>query len=266
MKYSYGILIFITIILAIIIYSIKFVHSLTKNSLIDGFENQLSYTKWSPDLIRRFNIYQTTVNENANQFNLDVLQQQATPEEAEEYLKTGLWPWTDELKNLYIEKVWANPIIKIDPHYALNYAMKIYNKNAVTELLAWNTKEGHFLLYGGDIGVTDGMPPNMNNTIKCSADSVLEKKVYTGMNLWNGYMNYTKTVVKPEDIPKEMPGFSFVKGPCNPCVALNSPRDFSCPFRLNVKGDLPSVKGDLDSYSVKGDDSISYPWKKIWNL
>jgi hypothetical protein len=47
-----------------------------------------------------------------------------------------------------------------------------------------------------------------------------------------------------------MSGFSFVSGPCNPCVALNSPGDFSCPFRLNVKGD----------------DTISGPWKSLWGL
>jgi hypothetical protein len=219
----------------------------------EGFNNNME-TRWSPDLIRRFNIYQTTVNDNNNQFDLDQLQRQASPEEAEELLRTGYWPWPDDLKNLYIEKVWSNPIIKIDPQYALNYAMRLYNKNAVTELLAWNTKEGKFLLYGGDLGVTDGMPKDLNNTIKCSTDannnSVMKKKIYTGMNLWNGYMNTTTTIVKPEDIPKEMPGFSFVKGACNPCVALNSPGDFSCPFKLNVEGD----------------DSISDPWKKLWNL
>ena len=248
MKYIYKL-----IILIIIIITIIFFNFFTKNLGKDGFQNY-NTNSWSPDLIKRFNIYQTTVNNNVNQFNLDVLQKQANPAEAEEYLKTGYWPWSDDLKNLYIEKVWENPIIKIDPQYALDYAMRLYNQNAVRELLAWNTKEGHFLLYGGDIGVSDGMPKNMNNTIKCSTDSVdsshMEKKVYTGMNLWNGYMNSTTSIVKPEDIPKEMHGFSFVKGPCNPCVALNSPGDFSCPFKLNVKGD----------------DSISEPWKQLWNL
>jgi len=254
MKYSYDILIFIIIIVSIIIFN-----SLTKKSSFDGFQNSgysqnSETTRWSPELIRRFNIYQTTVNKNNNQFNLDILQRQASPQEVEEYLNTGFWPWPDDLKNLYIEKVWANPIIKIDPQFALNYAMRLYNQNAVRELLAWNTKEGKFLLYGGDLGVTDGMPKNMNNTIKCSTDSLnnsqMEKKVYTGMNLWNGYMNSKITVVKPEDIPKEMPGFSFVKGPCNPCSVFNSQGDFTCPFRINIKGD----------------DSISEPWKQLWNL
>jgi hypothetical protein len=248
MKYSYNIFILIGLIIGIIIFN-----SLTKISQKNGFQNY-DNTRWSPDLIKRFNIFQRTMNKGVNQFNLDQLQRQATPAEVEEYLRTGMWSWPDDLKKLYVEKVWSNPIIKIDPQYALIYAMRLYNQNAVKELLAWNTKEGHFLLYGGDLGVSDGMPKNMNNTIKCSTDSidnsVIQKKVYTGMNLWNGFMNSITTDVKPEDIPKEMPGFSFVKSPCNPCLALNSPRDFSCPFKLNVKGD----------------DSISEPWKQLWNL
>ena len=249
MKYSYNIFIFITIgIIGIIVFNF-----FVKNSIKLGFQNY-NTKPWSPDLIKRFNIYQTTVNKNSNQFDLEQLQKQASPEEVEEYLKTGSWNWPDDLKNLFIEKVWNNTIIKIEPQYALNYAMKIYNQNAIRELLAWNSKEGHFLLYGGDLGVSDGMPKNVHNTIMCSTDSannsVMQKKVYTGMNLLNGYMNSTTTNVNPEDIPKEMPGFSFVKFPCNPCVALNSPGDFTCPFKLNVKGD----------------DSTSEPWKQLWGL
>ena len=98
------------------------------------------------------------------------------------------------------------------------------------------------------------MPENRRNSIKCVPDidgnSIMQKKVYTGVNLWNGFMNSTTTNVKNEDIPKEMPGFSFVKGACNPCKALNNPGDYSCPFKLNVEGD----------------DSISEPWKILWNL
>jgi hypothetical protein len=121
-------------------------------------------------------------------------------------------------------------------------------------MLAWNKKEGQFLLYGGDIGVTDGLPNNVRNTIKCSTDingnSVMQKKIYTNMNYGNGYIGEKVTTVEPVDIPNEMTGFSFVNGPCDPCVALNIPGDFSCPFKLNVKGD----------------DDISDVWKQLWNL
>jgi hypothetical protein len=79
----------------------------------------------------------------------------------------------------------------------------------------------------------------------------MRKKVYTNMNYWNGYIGEKVTTVEPDAIPKEMPGFSFVKGSCNPCVALNTPGDFSCPFKLNVK--------------EKGND-ISDVWKQLWNV
>jgi hypothetical protein len=214
MKYSYNIFLFIKIFLFFIFILILILFPFKK--LQTGFQNYS--IQWSPDLIKRFNIYQNSVNQNINQYNLTQLQRQASPEEVEELLKTGVWPWPEDLKQLYIKKVSDNPIIKIDPHYALNYAMKLYNKQAVTELLAWNTKEGHLLLYG------------THNNIKCSPDSVIQKG---------------GTEIKTEDIPKEIPGFSFVKGSCNPCIALDA--DFSCPFRL-------------------GDDSISEPWQKLWNL
>lgn len=238
------------VILILLVIMIIIYNNYSK-SFIDGFQNN-NYTGWSPDLIKRFNVYQTTVNNNVNQFNLDILQKQATPEEAEELIRTGYWPWPDDLKNEYIEKIWSSTIIKIDPQIALNYAMSVYNQNAARQLLAWNTKEGQFLLYGGNLGVTDGL--TNNNTLKCIDDSngnsIMQKKIYTGMNLWNGYMNSTVTTVEPQDIPKEMPGFSFVRGPCNPCAPLNSTPDFSCPFKLNVKNN----------------NSISLPWKQLWGL
>jgi hypothetical protein len=184
---------------------------------------------WSPELIRRFNIYQTTINNNVNQFNLEVLQQQATPEEAEHLIKTGYWPWNDSLKQQYIDHVWSSTIIKIDPQYALNYAMSLYNQKAATELLAWNSKEGEFLLYGAT--------NKSGDIIKCSNElqSIIMKN---------------DEPLSPENIPKEMPGFEFIRDSCDPCVAINNPVSNLCPFKLNIGGD----------------DSISSPWKSLWNV
>lgn len=244
MNYSY--------VIILLVISILILNIFTKTKT--GFQNKDTRYNWSPDLIKRFNIYQTTMNKNKTYFDLDILQKQASPYEVEQLLETGYWPWSNQLKYEYLLSVQSSPIIKIEPKYALDYAMKLYNQNAVRELLAWNTKEGHFLLYGGDLGVSDGMPANVHNTIKCSTDSsgnsIMEKKIYTGMNLWNGYMNNITTKVKPEDIPKNMPGFTFIKDPCNPCIALNSPGDFSCPFKLNIEGN----------------DTTSYPWQSLWGL
>jgi hypothetical protein len=249
MKYSYNLLILILLVIAIIIYN-----SYSKGSSFNNFQNYYSNIKWSPDLIRRFNLYQQTVFENKIQFDMDLLQKQATPAEAEQYLATGFWYWPNDLKQEYINKVWLNTMLKFSPEAALNYAMKVYNQNAARELLAWNSKEGHFLLYGADLGVTDGLPKDLHNTLKCTTDkhgnSVMEKKIFIGPDYWNGYFNINKTIVKPEDIPKEMKGFSFVKSACDPCVALNFPPDYSCPFTLNVKGN----------------QQISSQWKYLWGI
>lgn len=251
MKYNYYFILKIFLFILLII-GIIFFNSFTKVKVKEGF---VSNIRWPDELVQRFIDYQRTVNLNDHQFDLDILQKQASPEEAEHLLGTGFWPWPDDLKYEYLDKVWQNPIIKFAPSFALDYAMKLYNKTAARELLAWNFKEGQFLLYGANIGVTEGMPKNVNNSIKCVPDKdnnsfSIKKIVYKDMNLWNGYMEYDIQNLKPEDIPEHMNGFSFVKTPCDPCVALNSPGNFSCPFRINEKGD----------------DSISWPWKSLWKL
>jgi hypothetical protein len=254
MKYNYyfvlKIFLFILLIIAII-----FFNSFTKLDKLNLKESFVSSMGWPDDLVQRFISYQRTVNLNYHQFDLDILQKQATPDEVEHLLRTGFWPWPDDLKYEYLDKVWQNPIIKFAPSFALDYAMKLYNKAAARELLAWNFKEGQFLLYGANIGVTENLPSHINNSIKCmpSKDNnsfSIKKIVYNGMNFWNGYMEYDVKDLKPEDIPDNMNGFSFVKKPCDPCKALNSPGDFSCPFKLNIEDD----------------DSISWPWKSLWKL
>lgn len=165
MKYNYHffkIFFFIILIIAIILFN-----SFTKIKLKEGFDSSMG---WPNELVQRFISYQRTVNLNNDQYDLDILQKQATPEEAEQLLRTGFWPWPDDLKYEYLDKVWQNPIIKFEPSFALDYAMKLYNKAAARELLAWNTKEGQFLLYGANIGHTEGFPKDVNNSLKCVPD------------------------------------------------------------------------------------------------
>ena len=51
-------------------------------------------------------------------------------------------------------------------------------------------------------------------------------------------------------LPKLVKGFKFIKQPCDPCVALNSPADYTCPF----------------SIKKKGHPLISFAWEKLWGL
>jgi hypothetical protein len=184
-KHQKYILWFILFLLVISIIIFNRFYTIKDGFIKDGFINNNTNTYlWSPDLIKRFNIFQSTVNENNYQFNLDMLQKQASPQEVEHLLETGYWPWSNESKSEYIEKVWSNPIIKVSPYFDLANAMKVYNERAITELLSWNTKEGQFLLYGGDLGKSnidvDEIFKVKHNTIQCSTDnndnSIMKKK------------------------------------------------------------------------------------------
>jgi len=248
--------VFLFFLAILLVYPFFINQNINKKLVVESFTNA-----WSDDLKKRFLNYQTTINENNNQFDLNVLQAQVRPEEVETYLKSGYWTWSDDLIKQYLIEVGNNNIIKLDPGVSLNYAMRLYNQNAIKEILAWNSKEGNFLLNGVDLGVSVSnnqqynVASNPHNTIKCSADAIMEKTVYNGINKWNGYPNKTVSALKNEDLPKEIPGFSFINGPCNPCSALNYPADYSCPFNIEVK-----VKG-------KGHFSgVSNIWKQLWNL
>ena len=258
MKYSYTFIIKIIIFIIgiFIFYPIvdKYLNLLLgiKEGFVEGFV-------WSKDTVKKFNEYQDTVNSNNSQFNMRVLQEQASEDEAKELLRTGYWPWSENTKKQYIEGVWQNTMLKFNPDAALDYAMKLYNENAAKKLLSWNTKEGQFLLYGLKLdneniigidsdgnGISDAGKIAQKSVIKCSDDpkSVLQKTTVNGYDLFNGYKNTTTVNIDPKNVP----GFSFVRGECNPCSPFYS--DYSCPFKLNVEGN----------------NEISDVWKELWRL
>ena len=91
MKYSYTIVIGKMIIFIICIFIFypfinKFLNKVlninngfVRSNLVEGFT-------WSKNTINQFNDYQDTVNLNNNQFNMSVLQEQASEDEAKELL------------------------------------------------------------------------------------------------------------------------------------------------------------------------------------
>jgi hypothetical protein len=223
-------LIFILLIISFIYYYFGF-HEI-KNYVVELFTNQNNNNKihpWTEDLRQRFLKYQNTMSINDYNYNLEMLQQQVTPEEVEEYLKTGYWNWDETLKKLYLDKVQSSTLVNILPEVSLDYAMKMYTPDAVKQLLAWNYKEGEFLLYGAkDVN---------KNIVKCSNDD-------------EPYLTDGKHKINNEEIPNVIPGFSFINEPCNPCMAINDLSNTKCAFKLNVKGD----------------DTISEIWKRIWKM
>lgn len=196
---------------------------------------------WSAELVQRFLTYELTSDTNTIEYDLHLLKKQASPKEVEFLIHNGYWPWPDDLKQEYLQKVRHQSIIKIDPLAGLDYAMKKYNKNAMRELLAWNTKEGQLLLYGITLPKANRYSyslPDKYGTIQCETnkygESSFVKKIFNKIqglpSFWGRIMNIQQTTIPPQDLPKEIPGFQFKGNICNPCRALNNDPDYSCEF------------------------------------
>jgi len=226
--------------------------SKNKNNVIP--DTNTGTGSWSPELKAEFANFENTHNPNF-QFDMNIIQKQASPEEVEYLIKNNKWPWSDSVKAMYKDAIMRNSTISMDPGVALDVAQTIYNETAVKQMLSWNTKEGAFLLTGVTVGHTKGLPDNLNNIVRCglsdsNGSAVMEKITNVGYDGINGSMTKNYAPVPDSELPKLVPGFKFLKGECNPCVALDDPANYSCPFSLNV--------GD--------GGEVSTIWKDLWGL
>lgn len=226
-----------------------------------------TYVPWSQTTIDNFEDWQNTKNPNII-FDLSNIQQQATEDEAKQLIQNGKWTWDDDTKKLFMENVQSNTMIKTNPQDALNVARTIYNQNIIKQMLSWKAKEGQFLLTGifvdssmnhtGDTndntyGVLSGLVSPNKNLIKCGKNTDGEMVMQMTQNMGNdgitGAHNKQITDVNYNDLPNMISGFSFINSPCNPCVALNNPPDYTCPFSLS-----------------DGKNGVSSIWKNLWGL
>lgn len=255
--FSFGLgIIFIILFLVLRVKKASFVEKFLSG--IPQYEmGYKSVGTWPPELVREFLNFQSVHNPDIF-FDMDLIQQQATSDDAKVFLKNGSWPWSKEVQRMYRDAIATNSYISTNPGASLYDAQAVYNENAIKQLLSWNSKEGDFLLGGVTIGHPKGMPKNINNTIRCVSsfekekekETVMYKKVYTGYNGINGVMSYHTSVVENQDIPNSVPGFSFLNGVCNPCNPLNSPPDYSCPFIIDTGNGT----------------EISEIWENLWNI
>jgi hypothetical protein len=209
---------------------------------------------WPENIIADFVKFQKIHNPNLR-FDLDIIQKQASVGEVMELLKNGKWPWSSAVQEMYKQAIQENNIINTEPGASLENAQTVYNQAAILELLSWNSKEGSFLINGAIIGHTEDMPHNVNNLVRCGKDSEtgklsMQKIEYTGYNGIYGNMNSKVTPVNNSDLPSVVNGFKFLNGECNPCVALDDPANYSCPFSLNTGN---------------GSD-VSSVWQKLWGI
>ena len=204
-------------------------------------------------------------------FDMEIIKQQVCQNELDYFLKNGMWPWSQNIINLYTDAINRNHFIRTYSCDSINYARKIYNERAILQLLSMETKEGNFLLSGvqinggpkndkedfpsgfGNFGYESGLTQHMSPIIKCNIDdngnASLEKTEYTGKGGIFGEQTSKKSPVDYNNLESEIPGFKFLNSPCDPCKALNSTADYSCPYSLDVKG---------------GRSGISSVWNYLW--
>jgi hypothetical protein len=267
---KYGVMLFLVIII------INRVLSMNRYS--EGLSSQSSSSSFDKNSVNSFLQIQKTINPHVI-FDINAIQKQATQEELNYFIEHGYWPWSKETQELYVEGLYNNPYVRTDPENALQTIRTIYNQSAILQLLSYQAKEGQFLLNGvsvhnnepnkfqdlpngwGDYAFNSGQISKNNNIIKCgynknnnkldkSSDISLQEIQYMGNSgiLYNHVKKITP--VDYNNLESIIPGFSFLKEPCNPCQALENPPNYNCPFQLDSKG------------SKKG---ISPIWKYLWN-
>jgi len=228
--------------------------------------------QWDPSSTKDFLLIQGTINRNTI-FDVNLIQEnQASQEELDYFLKNGEWPWSQKVKDLYIEATYKNPYIRTFPADALHHAMTIYNQAAILKVLSYQTKEGQFLINGvlvknpsgnkmedlpsgyGNFGYNSGQIENKSDdVIKCNMSkdngATLERIKYTGKGGIFNQQTKTVTPVDYNDLESIIPGFTFINGPCNPCDNININSNYSCKFKLSTEKE-PSF--------------ISSVWQYLW--
>jgi hypothetical protein len=225
---------------------------------------------WNQSSTNKFLEIQKTINPEIV-FNTPEIQKQATQKEVDYFNQHGKWPWSEKVKKLYTESLDNNPYVRTSPEDAIKTISTIYNERAILQIISHQTKEGKFLLNGvsvntgksnpyedlpsgwGDYAYNSKQISKKNNVIKCGYNNndelSLQEINYKGND---GILYNHVKEIKPVDynnLENLIPGFSFLKGPCDPCKSLNNPPNYNCPFELNIRG------------VEKG---VSPVWKYLW--
>jgi hypothetical protein len=238
---------------------------------------RLSQESFTTDSTNTFLKMEYTINKQ-NIFDMDIINQQASQEELNYFNQNGMWPWSQEVIDLYNEMHDKNIFVRSTSGDSTNYVRTIYNQNAILRILSYQTKEGNMLLNGvlvknpnspeqlpngyGDFGYNSGLKGDMtNDIIKCNLmkdgeNPQLERITYTGKGGIFGQQTKKIEDVDYNNLENIIPGFKFINEPCNPCKSVGAIADYSCPF---------SIKTTDETYKgIKKDENISSIWNYLW--
>ena len=254
MKYTTKSIILAIILLGIMIIIFLYIYKYTAVEFaLEGMENY----NFTPPTLDKFIMLQNIQNPNTY-FDLHQLNKQVTEQDMDYYNNNAHWYWDEATENAYQEDLQRNQLLKEYPVGSyMQKAKTIYNQNIMKKILSWRAPEGEFLLSGVTTGNSDyttaknmlsghgefhynsGLVPKGDSQIVCNNSRLSLKSTSQTVNTYSD-LDYTL-------LPGIVPGFKFVKGACDPCVALKDTPEYSCPFTL-------------------GEKPTSSIWKTLWGI
>jgi hypothetical protein len=125
---------------------------------------------WTPESTNTFLQIQNTINRNKN-FDVSVLEKQASQKEVDYFNKHGMWPWSKRVKDWFIAATNRNTYIRSYPPDAMMKARTVYNENAIQQVLSSKVLDRGIILQVrdpdltgfGDFGYTSGLITNITN-------------------------------------------------------------------------------------------------------
>jgi hypothetical protein len=205
----------------------------------EGFQN------WNDDVVQDFKNYENTANPKFL-YDVDYVSLTASQDDVRSLVDNNKWTWDPAFHKIWANSSQGSPITKYEPVSNADTNQTIYNQGAAQQILALNTDEGRFLTHGvlldrndkggmglGSFGKNSGLDPGNKDILRCDPTKGSMVRVRRGG--FDGLFSNSPDVstdVPYSYLPYLIPGFSFLGKPCNPCVALNSPPDYSCPFTI----------------------------------
>jgi len=178
-------------------------------------------------------------------FNINMLQCNATEEEAQEFLKNYKWTWSEDTKRRYIEVMEKNTMLRVDPYWIMQESMTTYTDKAMRMMLEWNSPEGKLLLEGrlvpgipkvyssnGTYGLNSGLQTLNQDIVRCGPNGKMMRLVNMENDGITGAHVQKVETVDYRELPKLLPGFSWKGEPCNPCENLDNPPETKCKFSI----------------------------------
>jgi len=90
---------------------------------------------WTEESGRKFIELQNSINPRIV-FDIKEIQNQASQEELDYFLKNSMWPWSQETEDLYKELLDKNTYVRLYPEDAINEVKTKYNQSIITQILS----------------------------------------------------------------------------------------------------------------------------------